>query len=71
MELSPEQNLQSFVLTHPRFQEKNLLKTRGELAREISHLDVSRDRRDYLLHLLSHAHTPEDVAELITQVIRR
>ncbi len=69
MEMSPEQKLTIFTSTHPRFQEKNLLKTRVELSREILSMNLSEDRRSWLLHLLSHAHTPEEVTELINQVL--
>lgn len=69
MEKSIEQKLTIFTSTHPRFQEKNLLKTRVELSREILSMNLPEDRRSWLLHLLSHAHTPEEVAELINQVL--
>ncbi len=69
METSPGQKLTIFISSHPRFQEKNLLKTRVELSREILTMTLPEDRRSWLLHRLSHAHTPEEVAELINQVL--
>ena len=67
MEL-PVENFQQFVSSHPRFQEKNLLKTRVELSRKILDSNLPEEKQSWLLHLLAHAHTPEEVAELITQV---
>lgn len=65
---SSVQNLNEFVISHPRFQEKNLLKTRMELSRKILDSDLPEDKRTWLLHRLAYAHTPEEVTELITQV---
>lgn len=67
MEL-PVENLQEFVSSHPRFQEKNLLKTRVELSRKILGSDLPEEKRSWLLHRLANAHTPEEVTELIAQV---
>lgn len=68
MELLVE-NFNEFVSSHPRFQEKNLLKTRVELSRKILESKLPEDQRSWLLHRLAHAHTPEEVTELIGQVI--
>lgn len=68
MELLVE-NLQEFVSSHPRFQEKNLLKTRVGLSKKILDSELPEEKRAWLLHLLAHAHTPEEVTELITQVV--
>ncbi len=65
---SPE-NFQEFVSSHPRFQEKNLLKTRIELSRKILDSDLPQEKQSWFLHRLAHAHTPEEVTELIAQVI--
>lgn len=51
------------------FQEKNLLKTRVALSREILDRNLEEERRAWLLHRLAHAHTPEELSELITQVL--
>lgn len=69
MELSLEHKLSIFISSHPRFQEKNLLQTRVELSREILTMNLPEDRRSWFLHQLAHAHTPEEVAELINQVL--
>ena len=69
METSLEQKLTIFTSSHPRFQEKNLLKTRVELSREILSMNLTEDRRSWLLHRLSYAHTPEEVTEFINQVL--
>lgn len=69
MEFYQEKPQKIHVLTHPRFQERSLQKTRVELSHKIASLPVTQDRRDYLLHLLNHAHTPEEVAELSAQVL--
>lgn len=55
--------------SHPVFQEKNLLKTRIALSREILERDLEEERRAWLIHRLAYAHTPEDLTELITQVL--
>jgi hypothetical protein len=62
--------LNEFIHSHPRFQEKNLLKTRLALSREILDRNIEEDRRSWLLHRLSYAHSPEELSELITQVLR-
>jgi hypothetical protein len=62
------QMITEFRSAHPRFQEKNLLKTRSELSRQILSLEMEEDRRSWLLHRLSYAHSPEEVTELIAQV---
>jgi hypothetical protein len=69
MSQSLGQKLDEFTASHPRFQEKNLLKTRIELSREILDGNFSEEKRSYLLHRLSYAHSPEEVTELITQVM--
>lgn len=69
MEMSLEHKLNIFISSHPRFQEKNLLQTRVELSREILTMNLPEDRRSWLLHRLSHAHTPEEVLDLINQVL--
>jgi hypothetical protein len=69
MEISLEQKLIIFTSAHPRFQEKNLLKTRLDLSREILSMNLPEDRRSWLIHRLSYAHTPEEVLELINQVL--
>ena len=67
MEL-PVQNLSEFINQHPRFQEKNLLKTRVELSKKILDSGLSDEKQSWLLHRLAYAHTPEELIELITQV---
>ena len=69
MELSLEQKLNIFISSHPRFQEKNLLKTRIDLSHEITTMNLPENRRSWLLHRLAYAHTPEEVSELINQVL--
>ncbi len=64
-----DQLIQEYSTAHPKFQEKNLLKTRIELSREVLNRDFPEERRSWLLHRLSHAHTPEEVIELIPQVM--
>lgn len=61
--------LNEFINSHPMFQEKNLLKTRVALSREILDRNLEEERRAWLLHRLAHAHTPEELSELITQVL--
>lgn len=67
MEL-PAENLSEFMNQHPRFQEKNLLKTRVELSKKILDSELTEEKRTFLLHRLAYAHTPQDLIELITQV---
>ncbi len=61
--------LNEFINSHPIFQEKNLLKTRVALSREILDRDLKEERRAWLLHRLAYAHTPEELSELISQVL--
>ncbi len=69
MELTSEQKLTIFISSHPRFQEKNLLKVRHALSQEILSSNLPESRRSWLLHLLTHAHTPQEVSDLINQVL--
>lgn len=64
-----ESLITEFMTSHPMFQEKNLLKTRIALSREILERDLEEDRRAWLLHRLSYAHTPEELTEFIAQVL--
>lgn len=69
MEAQREQWLSEYVSSHPRFQEKNLLKSRVALSEEILSMELPEDRRSWLLHRLTNAHTPLEVTDLIAQVL--
>lgn len=68
MQIFLENKYQIFLASHPKFKEKNLLRVRLDLSREILDLEMPEDQRAYLLHRLAHAHTTEEVTELITRV---
>lgn len=69
MEVTLQNKFDHFLSQHPKFQEKNLLKIRIEVSREILQLELPEDRRSYLLHQLSYAHSVEEVSELVAQVL--
>lgn len=69
MEAHRELWLAEFVSSHPKFQEKNLLKSRAALSEEILSMELPEERRSWFLHQLTNAHTPQEVTELIAQVL--
>lgn len=68
MEATLQNKLEHFFHQHPKFQEKNLLKMRIEVSKEILQLEISEDRRTYLLHQLAYTHSVEELSELVAQV---
>lgn len=64
-----ESFLHEFIHSHPLFQEKNLLKTRLALSQEILERELEEERRAWFLHRLSYAHTPDELSDLIAQVL--
>lgn len=68
MEASLVSKLEHFLHQHPKFQEKNLLKMRLEVSREILELEMPEDRRSFLLHQLAYTHSAEELSDLVAQV---
>lgn len=69
MEATLQHKLEHFFDQHPKFQEKNLLKIRMEVSKEILHLDMPEERRTYLLHQLAYTHSVEELSDFLTQVM--